>query len=50
MSLVNPSVTLFTNAAMVMARASTWASGRNTSRRSPLSSSVGKDALAPRIS
>ena len=35
---------------MVIARASTCASGRNTSSRSPLSSSVGKHALAPRIS
>ncbi len=50
MSLVKPTVTLFENAAMVIARASTWASGRNTSSRSPLCSSVGKHALAPRIS
>ena len=50
MSLVNPSVTLLANAATVIARASTCASGRNTSIRSPLASSVGKHALAPRIS
>ena len=50
MSLVNPNVTLLANAAIVIARASTWASGRNTSMRSPLASWVGKYALAPRIS
>ena len=50
MSLVNPSVTLFANAAMVSALASTCANGRNTSSRSPLSSNVGNAALAPRIS
>ena len=50
MSLVKPSVTLLANAATVMARASTCASGRKTSILSPLSSSVGKQSLAPRIS
>jgi hypothetical protein len=48
--LVKPSVTLLLNAAIVMARAKTWASGRNTRSFSPLASSVGKHALAPRIS
>ncbi len=50
MSLVKPRVTLLVKAAMVMARASTWANGRNTSIRSPGASSAGKQALAPRIS
>ncbi len=50
MSLVNPSVTLLVNAATVIARASTCASGRNTSIRSPLARCVGKQSLAPRIS
>ena len=45
MSLVKPSVTLFANAAMVIARASTCASGRKTSSRSPLSSRVGEGGL-----
>ena len=49
-SLVKPSATLLANAPMVIARASTCASGRKTSNRSPLRSSVGKAALAPRIS
>ena len=35
---------------MVIARASTWANGRNTRSFSPLSSCLGKHALAPRIS
>ena len=50
MSLVKPTVTLLWNAPMVIARASTWASGRNTSSRCPFCSSVGMHALAPRIS
>ena len=50
MSLVKPRVTLLAKHASVIARASTCASGRNTSIRSPLSSRVGKHTLAPRIS
>ena len=45
MSLVKPSVTLLEKRAMVIARASTCASGRNTSSFSPLSSSVGEARL-----
>ena len=50
MSLVKPRVTPLVNAAMVIALASTWASGRNTRSFSPLSSCSGKHSLAPRIS
>ena len=45
MSLVNPTVTLLANADNVSARASTWASGRKTSSRWPLHSSVGQALL-----
>ena len=50
MSLVKPRVTLLVKAATVSARASTWARGRNTSSRSPLTNRSGKLALAPWIS
>ncbi len=50
MSLVNPTVTLLATHANVMARASTWASGRKVSSRPPGRSSVGSTALAPRTS